>query len=726
MGNVRLGPQGWQSTYSREEGIVFDKMPEEEWQYMATATGRTGVAVIAKEPLILQINHEGSLDERGYWHATARLLIDLEGCPLSLAASRQQFRMVHDLHHSVIHIYGEDVTVHITAYMEQDVIGVSIEDNRPVPQKITVSLQVPYHADRLVEDNALIYVHENGEDTCWHTINETAGMPDDDAFEDPLSGRCFGLAVTADGLAPSGNGWRLAPRTEHSLMIAAHSGKETFPTVLTSRLAGLPTKAEMDAGQAAWFDRFWSRVWFDCPDESMRPFTVSYDIYRYFTGICSGVNREFPLRFQIVLLCNQMGKMHWATMQIHSIQTIQAYFGMLRNGDWDALAPFERDYKSKMDFYHTYTAHWGGKEGLFIPYETNMWGTCHYHSVTAQNKPHAGEYHMYHLSDHKWSMYSYEHGLALLLFLWDAALARGEEEAFTIWGFDALYRCLIFFLERYPVKDGHIVFDPATSGETWFDCRNPSSWIALLRVCLPRIAAAASTADPRLADIARKLEALLPELPLGQWQLSDNRLGTRLSADENKSVLLPAEQFDRHPPINRENPELYALWPYGLLGWGAPDYDLALRTYQNRQWKRLDVGWSLDCIWAARLGLTEEARSYADWQFPTIVRFPGGLCYEESPARNDQPTLPVLPSMQGMGNGVCPLFEMICQERGDHLLLLAAWPEEVPFRMALYTALSGRLELEYIPGKQLVCKTERVTDLRTKPTLVAELVIQAL
>ena len=245
--------------------------------------------------------------------------------------------MVHDLHHSVIHIYGEDVTVHITAYMEQDVIGVSIEDNRPVPQKITVSLQVPYHADRLIEDNALIYVHENGEDTCWHTINETAGMPDDGIFEDPLSGRCFGLAVTADGLAPSGNGWRLAPRAEHNLMIAAHSGKEAFPAVLTSRLAGLPTKAEMDARQAAWFDRFWSRVWFDCPDESMRPFTVSYDIYRYFTGICSGANREFPLRFQIVLLCNQMDKMHWATMQIHSIQTIQAYFGMLRNGDWDVL-----------------------------------------------------------------------------------------------------------------------------------------------------------------------------------------------------------------------------------------------------------------------------------------------------------------------------------------------------------------------------------------------------
>ena len=129
------------------------------------------------------------------------------------------------------------------------------------------------------------------------------------------------------------------------------------------------------------------------------------------------------------------------------------------------------------------------------------------------------------------------------------------------------------------------------------------------------------------------------------------------------------------------------------MGIGLPEYDLALRTYRQRRWKRTEVGWAQDCIWAAWLGLTDESMSFTEWQFQDIFRCPGGFAYEEA-ARNPQaPTLPLVPSMQGMGTSVCVLYEMICQDRNGKLLLLPAWPRDVPFSVCMYTASGGRTEI---------------------------------
>lgn len=716
MDSFYLGPKEWQSKYGDKE-IIFDKMPTEEWQYMATATGRIGVAVTAKEPLILQINHEGSLDERGYWHPIARIIFDFQGCPLSRANFEGCFSMIHDLKHSEIRIFGKNFVVSVCAYINRELIGVEIIDSRTNPLPIGVSMQVPYHAKNASDGSSIAFWHENGEKTCWHEINVASGMENDENFEDVLKGRCFGLGVKAEGVQPEGNGWFLAPKNRHMLWITAESGKQKFPDILFRKLQGEFNKKALDSAQNKWFEEYWKKVWFECESKEERAFVIGYELYRYFSAVSSGKNREFPVRFQILLLCNVMEKCHWATMQIHSVQTLQAYFGMLRCGNWEGLQPFEKDYRNKIDFYRAYTSNWGAKNGLFIPYETNMWGTAHYHTLGG-NETIFEEYNLYTLSKHKWSMYSYEHGLVILMFLWDVAKAKDEENSFFEWGIDAINRYLLFFLERYAIENGKLVFEPATSGETWFNCRNPASWIAMFQAFLPKIIAEAKVREDssesffHLRETAEKLSQLIPALPVGKWRWTEKGLDIILGKDE-ESVLLPAETFSRHPPINAENPELYCLWPYGLFGSEEDNYELALRTYKNRFWKNLDTGWALDCIWAARLGLTEEAKEFSKWQFPTIVRFPGGLCFEDSPARKDMPELSVLPSMQGMGNLVCPLFEMICQERNGYLLLLPAWDEAIPFKAAFYTALAGRVELVYDGKGNLKCALERSATVKT-------------
>lgn len=72
--------------------------------------------------------------------------------------------------------------------------------------------------------------------------------------------------------------------------------------------------------------------------------------------------------------------------------------------------------------------------------------------------------------------------------------------------------------------------------------------------------------------------------------------------------LAPAKFWER---INKtETPQLYPVYPWGIYVIGQPDFELALNTwgYDIDAIKfRSHIGWKQDNIFAARLGMTDEA-----------------------------------------------------------------------------------------------------------------------
>ena len=76
-------------------------------------------------------------------------------------------------------------------------------------------------------------------------------------------------------------------------------------------------------------------------------------------------------------------------------------------------------------------------------------------------------------------------------------------------------------------------------------------------------------------------------------------------------------------------------------------------------------------------------------------------------------TLPVLPSMQGMGTSVVHIYEMVCQDMDGYILLLPAWPADKFLRIAMYSSLAGRVEIEYVPGGPVRLRTERDVKIKT-------------
>ena len=73
-------------------------------------------------------------------------------------------------------------------------------------------------------------------------------------------------------------------------------------------------------------------------------------------------------------------------------------------------------------------------------------------------------------------------------------------------------------------------------------------------------------------------------------------------------TIAPAKNWERIN--NTESPQLYPVFPWGIYGVGKPGLDTAINTwnYDTSVIKfRSHIGWKQDNIWAARLGLTEEA-----------------------------------------------------------------------------------------------------------------------
>jgi len=59
--------------------------------------------------------------------------------------------------------------------------------------------------------------------------------------------------------------------------------------------------------------------------------------------------------------------------------------------------------------------------------------------------------------------------------------------------------------------------------------------------------------------------------------------------------------------MNVEKPELYAVFPYRIFGVDKPDIQSAIQAFNHRINKEY-WGWQQDGIFAALLGLTDEAK----------------------------------------------------------------------------------------------------------------------
>jgi hypothetical protein len=171
-------------------------------------------------------------------------------------------------------------------------------------------------------------------------------------------------------------------------------------------------------------------------------------------------------------------------------------------------------------------------------------------------------------------------------------------------------------------------------------------------------------------------------------------------------MIQPALHYER--VNNTETMQLYPVFPWRMYGVGKPDLDIARNTYQNDSLAvkfRSHVGWKQDLIWAACLGLTDEAARLVKMKMGDGPhRFPAfwGPGFDWTPDHN------------WGGSGMIGMQEMLMQEYDGKIYLFPAWPRDWDVRFKLHASGNTIVEATLKGGKVVQLKvtpSERRKDL---------------
>ena len=220
--------------------------------------------------------------------------------------------------------------------------------------------------------------------------------------------------------------------------------------------------------------------------------------------------------------------------------------------------------------------------------------------------------------------------------------------------------------------DGLYHLDPANALETWWKVRDPADTLDAIHYLFPEFIRLSERygLDATLRSRCQSILAALPEPSIGKWH-DDGRV------DGSVDAYAPAAGKHDHPRrVNAENPALYRVYPFGLSGIGTPDFDRAQRTFACRT-SPLWFGWSMDAIWAARLGLRDEACSLLVEHARRFNVFPYGGWHFNAHACHDKPfphnrDLYTKPFLDAGGCSATALQEILLQSHGGTIRIVPA------------------------------------------------------
>ena len=198
----------------------------------------------------------------------------------------------------------------------------------------------------------------------------------------------------------------------------------------------------------------------------------------------------------------------------------------------------------------------------------------------------------------------------------------------------------------------------------------------------------------------QKILETIPPVPLRYIEVKDSlNRQTSTMIPVWKQTISPAKSWERINNI--ETPQLYPVFPWRIYGVGKENLEIARDTYfydPDALKFRSHTGWKQDNIWAACLGLTEEAKSLSLAKLSDGPhRFPAfwGPGYDWTPDHN------------WGGSGMIGLQEMLLQTNGAQILLFPAWPKEWNVHFKLHAPGNTTVEATLKDGK--------VTDLKVSP-----------
>ncbi len=720
-------------TWSTPSVDALDSMP---------LSGRHGAGAnvwVQDGSIWLYLAHNGAYDEQGRLLKLGCVRLTPDGVKLGEAGFLQELDpstgtiIIRQGEFKASLWFADQTLVFESSNKQAEALEVAFGSWRAKPlQNITEEMngnRGNYAADRIQAGrDGFLWFHRNADTPEDLNAKATAQGIDPLVVPDATSRRVFGGAIAmAGGLSQpvesdvrwqfwNGKAWtgRTQAAKEHVITMRLDGALNANPKQWQDDAKSLfdeRTRQAAKNSELKRWDEFWSRSHIHINPEAGEAdsgFLIgrNYQLFRYMTA-CNR-DGELPLLFNGgIFTTDNNGRIkgnnnselpifadHSVTpdyrrwMTCHFMSQNQRWLGWpaLANGDPDLFSPTLEFYRDRSKVAASRAKHHGA-DGVVYPEPLDVWGLCcvgpRADGLTAV--PHL-TYHFSMMLEHAWMALQAHDALGISIEK-DLPWIQG-----TVFFYDSFYRAQT--KQRTGKEwgdDGKLLIYPANGLELVLGATNP-----IEVVCGLKRITAGLLALPNLSRDARarlqKIQPTLPDMPIGKRQ--------------GVPLLLPARSWESE--YNKWEPiEMYAAWPYRLVGITRPDrLQLARDTWDSIPEDRArlckqDYSWMPNVANMAALASPEKAKERAIYKMANNTapqsRFPAFF----------GPGHDWLPDFNWGGSGMTGIQEMLlAPEPGVNgkLNLFPAWPAEWDVDFKLHAPGQTLVEASLKGGKLVSLK----------------------
>jgi hypothetical protein len=727
------------NAFSQEkDNVVWTSQSSNSAESMPVGGGDIGLNLwVEKGDVYLYLSRSGTFDENNTLLKLGRVKLKLSPNPFAGKTFKQelilndgyaqisasdgklntQIKVWVDVFNPIIHLEIKSnqkvfTEVSYESWRFEDRITKGKENNQNSYKWAPQGIVKTFKDEIAFKDNSVQFYHQNKSETVFDVAVKQQGLEDRKAeLFNPLQDLIFGGSMQGENMAPAGKyngiylntafqGWKLkskVPSRSNQISIALNTSKTSAVLEWEKALHSLKNKTNNNQkASIKWWNDYWKKsfIYIDAKDETAKQSAKNYQLFRYILG-CNAFGK-YPTKFNGGLFTfdpqltdstlkytpdfrNWGGGTHTAQNQR------LVYWPMLKSGDFDMMKP-------QFDFYldllknaeiRTESA-WGHKGASFTEQLENF------------GLPNPAEYSWKRPADfnkgmeyNAWLEYEWDTVLEFCMMILETERYNGKNIDKYL---PLIESSLTFFKEHYTYLakqrgakvldgDGHLVLYPGSGAETYKMAYNSTSTISALKTVLERLIEQPSLSETQKAEWT----AMLKSIPPVNFRQFDGH-----------TTISPAKLWERIN--NTESPQLYSVYPWGIYGIGKPGLDTAINTfkYDTDVLKfRSYVGWKQDNIFAARLGLREEAAKLTTAKLKDSGRkFPAfwGPGFDWTPDHN------------WGGSGMIGLQEMLMQVDGKKIYLFPAWPKAWDVHFKLHAPYQTTVEGTLKDGKLIDLK----------------------
>ena len=708
---------------------------------MPCGGGDIGMNVwVEQGDVLFYLSRSGSFDENNTLLKQGRFRIHLSK-PFNMKSFRQQLvlndgycqvtdgqlwvKIWADVNKPVVHVEvscekeNTDVDVTYESWRTRDILITQRERFQTSYKFSAPKGLVTRHDSIVADDDGVTFLHQNGAVTIFDaTVSQQHMDAVKDRLTNPIGNLVFGGRMHGDQFVykehTSGRyassdyeGWTYRsrrPSQSHAFAItlaAVQGSVADFEALLHQTERQIQTKRDWKLTRD-WWHQFWQRSYVETHGSQEHAALLrNYTLFRYMLGCNS--RGQWPTKFNGGLFTFDPEYVEAAEEYrlspdyrnwgggVHTSQNQRlVYWPMLKSGDYDLLLP-------QLDFYLNIYRNAEERSRLYWGHE----GACLTEQVENYGLPCYPEYGNKRpegfdpgLERNAWLEYEWDTCLEFCMMALEAHRYCGMDISRYV---PMIRSCLRFFDEHYQYLanlrganrldgNGKLVLYPGSGGETYKMAYNSTSTIAALRTVTQSLM---EYDDGNDNDNGNGNDNGNEK---SQFSIFNSQFLNRLpDITVRDGMIQPALHYERVQ--NTETMQLYPVFPWRMYGVGRPDLDIARNTYLNDTLAvqfRSHVGWKQDAIWAACLGLTDEAeqlitKKLADGRH----RFPAffGPGFDWTPDHN------------WGGSGMIALQEMLMQEADGKIYLFPAWPRKWDVSFKLHASGNTVVEAELKDGR---------------------------